>query len=350
MQVFVMQKSTILIPLSNTVNMGDGFKIKFTDGTNVPVANKIVNININGVTYQRTTDNYGLANLNINLNPSTYTIYIWANSQPGYQAFSQISKTINVISSNNLVQTTLTPLSSVMNMGEQFQVKLTNSATGAALSGKTIAITVNGVTYHKTTNAQGIASLTINLGSNSYKTIVNFGGDTNYKSSTGYKLIHTANTITDLNYQSSDGSLSIYRSVSNYYCAYADNYIQTLSSRLTSSCTDDLEKSISIHNYVYGMIYTYYLGAKNPALESLLINKGNCVDQTSSLVALCRASNLAVRYVIGDGVNPEDDGHAWGQICINNTWIVSDPTSTQLFGNWNLEQGYYRNYEYSVLI
>lgn len=28
-------------------------------------------------------------------------------------------------------------------------------------------------------------------------------------------------------------------------------------------------------------------------------------------------------------------GHVWAQVCIDNEWIVADPTNTLLFGNYS---------------
>ncbi|MCC7553676.1 MAG: transglutaminase-like domain-containing protein [Methanobacteriaceae archaeon] len=76
----------------------------------------------------------------------------------------------------------------------------------------------------------------------------------------------------------------------------------------------------------------------------------NCVDQTSSFIALARAANLPVRYVIGLGTTPGAVGHGWAQVCINNIFVVSDPTNTVIFGDWETSQGYYKDYTYSLLV
>ena len=46
----------------------------FLNSTGAPLANTDVSFNINGVFYTRTTDSKGTARMNINLNPSNYTI------------------------------------------------------------------------------------------------------------------------------------------------------------------------------------------------------------------------------------------------------------------------------------
>ena len=95
--LYVAQKNTILTFMSSAVNTGTPLKIKLTDSTYVPIANKIVKITINGVTYERTSNQYGIASLNINLNPQSYVVSTSFDSQGGYASFSTITKTISVI-------------------------------------------------------------------------------------------------------------------------------------------------------------------------------------------------------------------------------------------------------------
>ena len=55
----------------------DGFKFeaKLMDGQVKAFANQIITFNINGVFYDRTTDNEGIARLNINLMAGKYNYY-----------------------------------------------------------------------------------------------------------------------------------------------------------------------------------------------------------------------------------------------------------------------------------
>ena len=347
--MYVFQKDTLLTIISNTVHKGNSLKIKLTDSTHIPIANKIVKITINGVTYEKVSNQQGIAQLNIKLNPNTYVASVAFESQSGYKSASTITKNILVCENNNLKSTLLTPLNNVVNPEDYFKVKLADGVTGNPLSGKTISITINGVNYYRTTDNNGIAQISLRLLSKTYEITSNFNGDSYYSSTSCYKLVQISNSLTDKNYTGTI-PLSVYKSASNYYCNYSDSYIQNLANTITQTCSDDLEKSIAIHNYVYPMIYVYYGGANHTALDSLTLFRGNCVDKTSSFVALSRASNLPVRYVVGDGININDDGHAWAQICINDVWIVSDPTNTILLGDWNSNQGYYKNYRYAVLV
>jgi transglutaminase-like putative cysteine protease len=192
---------------------------------------------------------------------------------------------------------------------------------------------VNGVTYQKTTNSNGITTLNVNLNSNTYKVVINFEEDSSYKATSVYKLIYTAKTQTDTSYTTGDYSLSYYASVSDSYCAYSSSYIQTLSAKLTASCFDSLESAIALNQHVFRVNYLYYVNFGDTALNTLLDNVGNCVDQSSSLVALSRAQNMPVRYVLGSYVNSNAVGHAWVQTCIDNIWVVADSTNTNIIGN-----------------
>lgn len=104
------------------------------------------------------------------------------------------------------------------------------------------------------------------------------------------------------------------------------------------------------HNYVSRINYDYYGGAVNSVLNTLLSFEGNCIDQSSSLIALARAVSLPVRYVIGLPIEDGKDGHAWAQICIDNIFIVSDPTNINSFGDGSIVSQVYTGYEYGVLV
>ena len=60
--------------INMTYKDGTQFKVNLVDGTGNPLANVNVTMNINGVFYNRTTDENGTARLNINLMPGEYII------------------------------------------------------------------------------------------------------------------------------------------------------------------------------------------------------------------------------------------------------------------------------------
>ena len=109
-----------------------------------------VTFNINGVFYKRTTNESGMAKMNINLNPGTYTITAEYNGL----RHSNTIKVLPVLYANNI------------NMhykdGTRFKVKLVDG-TGKAFANQTVQFNVNGVFYDKVTGSDGYASLAINL-------------------------------------------------------------------------------------------------------------------------------------------------------------------------------------------
>ena len=63
---------------------GSNFTAQTLDGQGKPLANQNVSFNVNGVFYHKTTDEKGIANLNIRLNPGKYIITsIWNEYQVG---------------------------------------------------------------------------------------------------------------------------------------------------------------------------------------------------------------------------------------------------------------------------
>ena len=51
-------------------------------------------------------------------------------------------------------------------------------------------------------------------------------------------------------------------------------------------------------------------------------------------MSLAKSSGLTVRGILGVSSNL-NSGHAWAQVYLNNRWVVSDPTSTEMFGSWS---------------
>ena len=63
---------------------GSSFTAQTLDGQGKTLANQKISFNVNGVFYHRTTDENGMASLNISLNPGKYMITsIWKELQIG---------------------------------------------------------------------------------------------------------------------------------------------------------------------------------------------------------------------------------------------------------------------------
>ena len=161
---------------------GTQYHVYVVDGMGNPLANTNVTININGVFYTRTTDENGIATLNINLNPGTYILTV-TNPNDGLM----LSNTVTVYRANTIVSGNDTY---VLINGGNFTIILTD-AQGNPIVSEEVYFTINGNTYHAQTNEYGEASIEItNLPVSDYLVEYGFFGNSGYYSSQGNNTIH----------------------------------------------------------------------------------------------------------------------------------------------------------------
>ena len=149
----VLVKSTIL---GNDTTLyflnGTSYVAKFLDSDGKALANTTVKFNINGVFYTRVTDENGMASLNIRLDPNSYIITAY-NPVTGEQRANEVTVLPRIIAED---------LSMKYLDGSSFNATLVDGQ-GKAVAGVNITFNVNGVFYHKTTDANGVARLNIRL-------------------------------------------------------------------------------------------------------------------------------------------------------------------------------------------
>ena len=149
----VLVKSTIL---GNDTTLyflnGTSYVAKFLDSDGNALANTTVKFNINGVFYTRVTDEKGMASLNIRLDPNSYIITAY-NPVTGEQRANEVTVLPRIIAED---------LSMKYLDGSSFNATLVDGQ-GKAVAGVNIIFNVNGVFYHKTTDANGVARLNIRL-------------------------------------------------------------------------------------------------------------------------------------------------------------------------------------------
>ena len=149
----VLVKSTIL---ENDTTLyflnGTSYVAKFLDSDGNALANTTVKFNINGVFYTRVTDENGMASLNIRLDPNSYIITAY-NPETGEQRANEVTVLPRIIAED---------LSMKYLDGSSFNATLVDGQ-GKAVAGVNITFNVNGVFYHKTTDANGVARLNIRL-------------------------------------------------------------------------------------------------------------------------------------------------------------------------------------------
>ena len=131
---------------------GTQYVAKFLDGNGKALANTDVKFNINGVFYTRVTDENGIARLNIRLDPASYIITAY-NPVTGEQKANEVTVLPRIIAKD---------LSMKYLDGSTFNAALVDGQ-GKAISGVNITFNINGVFYHRTTNADGVTKLNIRL-------------------------------------------------------------------------------------------------------------------------------------------------------------------------------------------
>lgn len=153
------------------------YGVKLVDANGKSVGKgKTLTFNINGVTYKKTTDAYGYAKLPVDLNPGTYTV------KATYGSCSITNK----ITVKSLIESS--DLTMKEDDGSKFNVKVLTS-NGQPASNQKVVMKLNGQTYTKTSNANGIANLDINLDPGKYSITTEFGGLKNTNQITVNKII-----------------------------------------------------------------------------------------------------------------------------------------------------------------
>nr|WP_302146644.1 Ig-like domain repeat protein [Methanobrevibacter smithii] len=131
---------------------GTQYVAKFLDSNGKALANTDVKFNINGVFYTRVTDENGIARLNIRLDPASYIITAY-NPVTGEQKANEVTVLPRIIAKD---------LSMKYLDGSTFNAALVDGQ-GKAISGVNITFNINGVFYHRTTDADGVTKLNIRL-------------------------------------------------------------------------------------------------------------------------------------------------------------------------------------------
>ena len=131
---------------------GTQYVAKFLDSNGKALANTDVKFNINGVFYTRVTDENGMARLNIRLDPASYIITAY-NPVTGEQKANDVTVLPRIIAED---------LSMKYLDGSSFNATLVDGQ-GKAVAGVNITFNINGVFYHRTTNADGVTKLNIRL-------------------------------------------------------------------------------------------------------------------------------------------------------------------------------------------
>lgn len=129
------------------------YTARFVDTSGNPLANTAITFNINGVFYNRNTNNDGVAKLNINLNPNNYTI-------------TALNTATNELHSNNVEVLAILvegrDLTKYYRNDSVYSIKVLDDL-GNPLAGASVIFNINGVFYERQSNASGYANLNLRL-------------------------------------------------------------------------------------------------------------------------------------------------------------------------------------------
>ena len=159
-------------------------KVKLTtaldDTSNV---GKVIKIRINGKTYSKKTDGDGVASLDLSsFKKGIYNVqYSYEGSK--YFKASKSTKSVKIFDTTN---TRLTVKSTIrFGYGAGTSLKVAYTAGGIPLAKKTVKLVINGKTYSKTTDANGIVAVPINLAIGSYNVTYKSTGDLIFSPASG---------------------------------------------------------------------------------------------------------------------------------------------------------------------
>ena len=149
---------------------GTKYEVTAVDGQGNPIVGENITININGVYYNKVTDENGTARLNINLSPATY-IATAKNPVTGELCSSKVQVLSTIVAKN-------------ANSGGNISLEYKDGAyklelhykNGTLATNKTVTININGMIYNKTSGSDGIATLNINLLPGNYIATAEFEG------------------------------------------------------------------------------------------------------------------------------------------------------------------------------
>ena len=110
---------------------------------------------------------------------------------------NNLTKKVSTSDSNSATKTSIVSNSSKVVRGNSYSVTLKDK-NGNVLSGKKLIFTFNGNNYTRTTDAKGIASLTLNCKVGSYAIVVTFLGDSSYQASSLSGKVDVSGTPTTI--------------------------------------------------------------------------------------------------------------------------------------------------------
>ncbi|AMK15478.1 Ig-like domain repeat protein [Methanobrevibacter olleyae] len=146
------------------------------DSSKKAIANQKVKLTIDGKTISETTDDNGIAKFLIRNVAKTYIVDLKFDGDSEYESST---KTLNLRVIAKPIYTKLTIAETGIIKGNYLKVYLKTTAA-KVIAKQRVKITINGKTYLKTTNKNGIAKLKLNLNAKIYNLTIQYAGKANY--------------------------------------------------------------------------------------------------------------------------------------------------------------------------
>lgn len=175
--------TTITVSNVNTYpNSNQVFTAALTDLAGNPISGETLTFNINSKTHDIVTDSNGKAQIKIaEAKEGTYTITVKYGGDGDIDYYGS-SAQANVVVKKQATKIVSSNLNMIPKMAEYYSITL-KDASGNPLSGQKVTFKVNGKTYTKTTNSNGIAKVKLKFNKNkkTYKIAISYKGNNKYK-------------------------------------------------------------------------------------------------------------------------------------------------------------------------
>ncbi len=246
---------------NDTIYYGNQAQYLLKDIDGNPIPNAKVTISINGMNYDKTTDDNGIAKLTVRL-ISDKKYNITASYKGDSQTPAMFSKNVLTL----LPTITASDVKKIFRNETQYYPKLTDS-NGNVLKDTKVTMNINGMLYTKTTNDKGIATLSINLNPGKY--II-----TSTNTKTGESISNSI--IVDANMDQNSDLVKYFQNESQYSVRTLDNQGNPLANQ-------------NVTFNINGVFYTKTSNDKGIATQNINLNPGKYI--ITAMYKDCAVSN-----------------------------------------------------------
>ncbi|WP_409199583.1 beta strand repeat-containing protein [Methanobrevibacter sp. DSM 116169] len=280
--------STVIIPsiifkasdITLYYKNGTGFIAYLIDSLGNPIIGKTIYMAVNGVTYERITNESGITRLNINLDPRNYTIVsVYNETEP--LTINNIINVLPTIQGKDVIK--------YYKNGTHFYGKYLDGQ-GKGIANLTVPFNINGVYYERLTNSDGVAELKINLDPGKYILTTTHPKD-------GLNMSYTVEVLTTI---FGEDIVKYYRNGTQYKIELLDDLGGPL-------------KNAPVVSNINGVFYTRYTNDNGIATLNINLDPGEYILTAEHPNGL-RTSNIITVYsilYINNLVMSQNDRKSW---------------------------------------